>query len=198
MLPVSVRHYLWYGVNAVKRFLFWLVLLGVCASVQAAETDALRQQKFISLDNRVQSIKQEAIDIGKEIAILEEQLLYPPETQFVLYLAADVDETFKLMQVMVKIGEKATVNYMYGAGELEALVNGGVHQLYKGNLTQGKHKLAVIYMGMIDKRMVRKELSYEITKGQGPAVIELQISGKKLTSSGGDRKEPAFGLKEWK
>lgn len=182
----------------MKRILSWLVLLGVCAVAQAAETDALRQQKFISLDNRVQSIKQEAIDIGKEIAILEEQLLFPPETQFVVYLSADVDETFKLMQVLIKVGEVSTANYMYDTAELEALLNGGVHQLYKGNLTQGKYKLSVIYMGMIDKRMVRKELNYEINKGKGPAVFELQISGKKLTASGGDRKEPTFGIKEWK
>lgn len=172
-----------------------LMLCGVTAAYAADNT--VRQQKFISLDNKVQSIKQEAIDIGKEIALLEEQLLFPPNTQFLVYVSADVDETFKLMQIMLKVGDRQAVNYMYDVAEQEALLNGGIHQLYKGNLAQGKHKLEVTYMGMIDKRMVRKQLIYDIVKGKDTASIQLQISGKKLNDAGSQKKEPSYTMKEW-
>lgn len=185
------------GVDVVKKM--WLILvLALCMeAVQAAE-NVTAQQKFMGLDSKVQSIKQDALDVGKEIAILEEQLLYPANTQFVIYLSADVDDSFKLVQALVKVDDRQIANYMYDVAEVDALQNGGIHQLHKGNLTLGKHRLTVSYMGKVGKKMNRYESRYDFEKGKDTATLELKVTGKKLMEPNMAPKEPQFSVKDWK
>lgn len=164
------------------------------AAEEAPEVDS--QEQFQSLDNRIQNLKRSAVELGKEIAILEEELLFPANTQYGLYLSMDTDDSYKLITAIVKLDGKVVNNYMYDISELSALSNGAVHQLHKGNLKTGKHTLHITYMGKIGSRMARLTSEYEFQKSDKPVFIELNISGKKLGQSG-EAKEPEITIKKW-
>ncbi len=173
-----------------------LILALLCGYSWAEEEAVETQEQFKSLDNRIQNLKRSAVDLGKEITILEEELLFPASTQYGLYLSMDTDDTYKLITVIVKLDGEVVNNYMYDVSELDALGNGAVHQLHKGNLKTGKHTLNITYMGKIGSRMARLTSDYEFEKGDKPIYIELNISGKGLGKSGGD-KEPTIKIKQW-
>jgi len=173
--------------------LFALVLILLCSPSWAEQQI---EEQFKSLDNQVQDLKNAAIDLGKEIQMLEEELLFPASTQYGLYLSLDTDETYKLITVIVKLDGKVVNNYMYDISELDALKNGAIHQLHKGNLKTGKHTLNITYMGKVGANVTRITEDYEFTKGDKPIYIQLNVSGKKLGAPGGQKK-PTVNVKQW-
>jgi len=173
-----------------------LALLSTYSWAEEAVQAADGQAQFKSLDNRIQNLKRSAVELGKEITILEEELLFPASTQYGLYLSMETDESYKLITIIVKLDGSVVNNYMYDVSELNALSNGAVHQLHKGNLKTGKHTLNITYMGKIGSRMARLTSEYEFQKDDKPIYIELNISGEKLGQSGGD-KEPNITIKKW-
>jgi len=67
-----------------------------------------------------------------ELFILEEELLYPSNTQVAIFVSMDVGEFFDLESVQVKIDDKNIANYLYTPREVKALHRGGVHRIYQG------------------------------------------------------------------
>ena len=57
----------------------------------------------------------------------------------------DVGTFFALDSVTVKIDNKEVKNYLYTAREADALLKGGVQQIYLGNLKVGKHELVAFF-----------------------------------------------------
>jgi len=47
--------------------------------------------------------------------------------------------------VTIKIDNKQVKNYLYTAREADALLKGGVQQIYLGNLKVGKHELVAFF-----------------------------------------------------
>lgn len=181
--------------NVKYNYLILILILSLASSICWAE-ELNTQEQFKSLDNRIQNLKRSAVELGKEIAILEEELLFPANTQYGLYLSMDTDESYKLITVIVKLDGNVVNNYMYDVSELNALANGAVHQLHKGNLKTGKHTLSITYMGKVGSRMTRLTNTHEFEKGDKPVFIELNLSGKQLGKSG-KAKEPTINVKQW-
>ena len=161
-----------------------------------AEESSESEDQFKSLDNRIQNLKRSALDLGKEIAILEEELLFPANTQYGLYLSMDTDESYKLITAIVKLDGNVVNNYMYDISELDALTSGAIHQLHKGNLKTGSHSLHITLMGKVGSQMVRITKEYQFDKSDKPVYIELNINGRKLGQSG-QPKEPTIEIKKW-
>ncbi len=179
------------------NYLILALFLILFSSYSFATEEALsNQEQFKSLDNRIQNLKRSAVELGKEISILEEELLFPASTQYGLYLSMDTDESYKLITIIVKLDGKVVNNYMYDVSELNALTNGAVHQLHKGNIKTGKHILNITYMGKVGSRMTRLTSEYEFEKKDSTIFIELNINGKRLGKSG-SAKEPTIKIKQW-
>ncbi len=91
-----------------------------------AET-ALRE-KFRGLDEDVQDLKKEVLDLNRDLFLLEEELLFPANSQVAFFISMDVGEYFELDSVDLKIDGKEVANYLYTEREVGALVRGGVHR----------------------------------------------------------------------
>ncbi len=70
----------------------------------------------------IQGLKKDVVDLNKDLFILEEELLFPANTQVAVFLSVDVGDFFALDSVQLKIDQKEVINYLYTPREVEALL----------------------------------------------------------------------------
>ncbi len=147
---------------------------------------------FKNLDQDIQELKKEVLDLNTELFLLEEELLFPANTQVALFVSMDVGDFFNLDSVQIKVNNKEVANYLYTRREVDALIRGGVHQIYLGNLKVGEHELVAIFTGQgPHERDYRRGASLMFEKGIGPKYVQLEISDREL------KQQPEFYVKEW-
>ena len=148
--------------------------------------------EFKTLDQEVQGLKKDVIDLNKDLFVLEEELLFPANTQVALYVSMDVGVFFALDSVTVKIDNKEVKNYLYTAREADALLKGGVQQIYLGNLKVGKHELVAFFTGKgpVD-RAYKRGATINFDKGVGAKYLELKITDRVA------KHQPEFMIKDW-
>ena len=106
-----------------------------------ASADADARGEFRSLDQDVQSLKKEVLDLNRDLFLLEEELLFPANSQVAFFISMDVGEYFALDSVRLTIDGKEVANYLYTEREVDALLRGGVHRVHMANLKTGEHEL---------------------------------------------------------
>jgi hypothetical protein len=145
-----------------------------------------------TLDQEVQGLKKDVIDLNKDLFVLEEELLFPANTQVALYVSMDVGTFFALDSVTVKIDNKEVKNYLYTAREADALLKGGVQQIYLGNLKVGKHELVAFFTGKGPvERDYKRGATITFDKGVGAKYLELKITDHVA------KHQPEFTIKDW-
>jgi hypothetical protein len=144
------------------------------------------------LDQEVQGLKKDVVDLNRDLFVLEEELLFPANTQVAVFLSMDVGDFFSLDSVQLKIDQKEVINYLYTPREVEALLKGGVHRLYLGNLKVGKHELVAFFSGKgPNDRDYKRGASLKFEKGIGAKYLELKINDRQR------RLQPEFEIKDW-
>jgi hypothetical protein len=157
-----------------------------------AANDVEPQAEFRTLDEDTQDLKKQVLDLNRDLFLLEEELLFPSNTQTAVFISMDVGEFFGLDSVELKIDDKDVANYLYTEREAEALLKGGVQRLYIGNLKAGEHELVAVFTGQgPHTRDYRRAASVVFEKGIGPKYIELTISDRET------KQQPEFVVKEW-
>jgi hypothetical protein len=147
---------------------------------------------FKSLDQEVQGLKKEVLDLNRELFVLEEELLFPANTQVAVFVSMDVGEFFALDSVTLKFDNKEVANYLYTEREAQALLKGGVHRVFIGNLKAGEHELVALFTGQgPNARDYRRGATIKVEKGVGAKYIELKISDRAVKA------QPEFIVKEW-
>lgn len=147
---------------------------------------------FKSLDEEVQALKKEVLDLNRELFVLEEELLFPANTQVAVFVSMDVGEFFALDSVTLKLDNKEVANYLYTEREAQALLKGGVHRVFIGNLKAGEHELIALFTGQgPNQRDYRRGASVKLDKGVGAKYVELKISDRAVKA------QPEFIVKEW-
>jgi hypothetical protein len=144
------------------------------------------------LDQQIQGLKKDVVDLNKDLFVLEEELLFPANTQVAVFLSMDVGDFFSLDSVQLKIDQKEVINYLYTPREVDALLKGGVQRLYVGNLKVGPHELVAFFNGKgPSDRAYKRGASLRFEKGVGAKYLELKIDDqqKKL--------QPEFQIKDW-
>ncbi len=145
-----------------------------------------------TLDQEVQSLKKDVVDLNKDLFVLQEELLFPANTQVALYISMDVGTFFALDSVTVKIDNKQVKNYLYTAREADALLKGGVQQIYLGNLKVGKHELVAFFSGKGPvERGYKRGATISFDKGVGAKYLELKITDRV------PKHQPEFMIKDW-
>ncbi|HWW29502.1 MAG TPA: hypothetical protein VNY80_05765 [Steroidobacteraceae bacterium] len=145
-----------------------------------------------TLDQEVQGLKKDVIDLNKDLFVLQEELLFPANTQVALYISMDVGAFFALDSVTVKIDNKEVKNYLYTAREADALLKGGVQQIYLGNLKVGKHELVAFFTGKGPvERGYKRGATISFDKGVGAKYLELKITDRV------PKHQPEFMIKDW-
>lgn len=180
--------------------LFSPILLTLCllfqAPVWAAEGEPSEQpggqSTVTTLDTQIQDLKKEILDLNRDLFLLEEDLLFPANTQFTVFVSMDVGITFDLDSVQLRLGNRVVGNHLYTERELKALKRGGVHRFYTGNLTSGEHELVAFFVGKGPKdRDYKRATTIKVTKGTEPQFVELKISDRQ------SKHQPEFKVKVW-
>lgn len=144
------------------------------------------------LDQQVQDIKQQTLQLNRDLFILEEELLFPDNTQVAVFLSLDVGEFFALDAVKLTIDGTVVGNYLYTQRQLDALRRGGIHRLYMGNIKSGEHEVVAVFTGRGPSgRDYRRGTQLLIEKTAGAKHLELKIT------DAADKRQPEFAVKEW-
>lgn len=145
-----------------------------------------------TLDGRIQDVKSDVIKLNRDLLVLEEELLFPANTQVALFLSMDVGKMFQLDSVQVKLDDKVVANYLYTALEVEALHRGGVQRVYLGNIKTGSHELVAFFTGKgPHDRDYKRGANVKFDKTTDAKYIELRIQD----STG--QLQPEFDVKLW-
>jgi len=158
--------------------------------IAAAATES--SNEFRSLDEDVQDLKKEVLDLNRDLFLLEEELLFPANSQVAFFISMDVGEYFALDSVSLKIDGKEVANYLYTEREVDALLRGGVHRLHMANLKTGDHELIAVFTGQgPHTRDYRRGATIRIDKGIGAKYLELEITDRVK------KQQPEFVIQEW-
>ena len=164
----------------------------IASSMAADADDAASRDQFRQLDLDVQSLKKEVLDLNRDLFLLEEELLFPANSQVAFFISMDVGEYFELDSVSIKIDGKEVANYLYTEREVGALLRGGVHRVHMANLKTGDHELVAIFTGKgPHTRDYRRGATMNFNKGIGAKYLELEITDRVK------KQQPEFVIKEW-
>ena len=145
-----------------------------------------------TIDGRIQDVKADVIKLNRDLLVLEEELLFPANTQVALFVSMDVGVLFQLDSVQIKLDDKVVANYLYTQLEVDALQRGGVQRVYLGNLKTGQHELVAYFTGKgPHERNYRRGANVKFEKTTEAKYIELRIQD----STG--KLQPEFDIKLW-
>ncbi len=163
-----------------------LALLGLLAVVPAFAEDSP------SLGAEIEDIKRQTLELNRDLFILEEELLFPSNTQMAVYLSMDVGTFFALDAVKLSIDGTVVANYLYTERQVDALQRGGIHRLYMGNVRNGSHEVVAVFTGRGPKgRDYRRATQLLVDKTAGAKNLELRITDAEA------RQQPEFSVREW-
>jgi hypothetical protein len=161
-------------------------------SVAQDSSDADSREEFRSIDKDVQTLKKDVLDLNRDLFLLEEELLFPANSQVAFFISMDVGEYFELDSINIKIDGKEVANYLYTERESDALIRGGVHRVHMANLKTGDHELVAIFTGKGPNiRDYRRGATLNFIKGIGAKYVELEVTDRVK------KQQPEFVIKEW-
>jgi hypothetical protein len=132
-----------------------------------------------SLDEQVQEIKSDVLGIAAELSRLEEELLYPSNTQVAVFVSLAEGESLRLDSVQIQIDGELVAHHIYSFKELEALQKGGVQRIYTGNLPTGEHRLEVSVAGKLPSgEDFSGTQSFGFDKDVEPKLVGITLAGQ--------------------
>jgi len=179
-------------ISLVSSTLLVFAAITIAQETAPVDAEAESSDKFRSLDEDVQDLKKEVLDLNRDLFLLEEELLFPANSQVAFFISMDVGEYFELDSINLKIDGKEVANYLYTEREAGALVRGGVHRLHMANLKTGDHELIAVFTGAgPHTRDYRRGATMTFNKGIGAKYMELEITDRVK------KQQPEFVIKEW-
>lgn len=166
------------------------VPLGLLVCLLSLAT-VLRAQPGDTMDD-TEALKQQVLELNRDLLILEEELLYPANSQIAVYLSLDVGEYFALDAVKVKVDDQFVASELYTSKQVDALMRGGIQKLYLGNISSGPYEISAFFTGTGPQgQPYKRAASLTLDKTTAPLVLELRItdSTRKL--------QPVFDIKQW-
>ncbi|WP_166837538.1 AraC family transcriptional regulator [Rheinheimera pleomorphica] len=158
--------------------ILWLSMLANANTVPAAD--------------QLEQLKQQVIELNRELFLLEEELLFPPQTQLAVFVSVDSGQFFQLDSVELLLNHKPINAHLYTTQQWSALKRGAIHPLYKGNIKAGEHQLTAVFVGKgPDNRDYRRAVSYPFTKAEDAVLLELQINDRSSDY------QPDFVVQPW-
>ena len=158
----------------------------------AAPSAAAPAPAAAPLDTRIQQAKADLVQLERDLLVLEEELLFPANTQLAVFLSMDVGRLFQLESVQLRLDDRPIASHLYTPHEVAALHRGAVQRLHLGHLKAGKHVLTAFFTGQgPHERDYRRGATLEFEKSAGARLIELQIRDVQA------KLQPEFQVKVW-
>lgn len=162
------------------------------AALPQAAASAAATSAPAALDSRIQDVKSEVIQLNRDLLVLEEELLFPANTQVAVFVSMDVGKMFELDSVQLKLDDKPVASYLYTPAQVQAFHRGGVQRLYLGNLRNGEHELVAFFTGKgPHERDYKRATTLKFDKGAQARYIELRIRDVSA------KLQPEFDVKLW-
>lgn len=144
-----------------------------------------------SLPTDIQTLKQDVLQLNKELTVLENELLYP-STQSALYVSLEVGSTVRVVDINIALDGRNVGYHFYTEAEFSALTKGGLQRLFNGNLITGKHEFKVVITGYDPKgKSFQRVANYSFVKGGDRKYVELRISDD------ANKSQPEFQFRDW-
>ena len=141
-----------------------------------ANNDTESQQLFRKLDDDVSALKKDALEINRDLLIVEEESFIPPTSQLVVFISLRKKSLphSKDLQVKLEVDNAVVANHKYSAGEINALAQGGMHRLYLGNLPVGQHTVTVGVEGIGGDGSAQRR-AYEFSKAWSRKFVNITV-----------------------
>lgn len=161
--------------NLSKFLIIFITFVSVNFTLLAEDTPT-NTTNSSELANDIERLKDEVIKLNRELFILEEDLLFPASTQVAVFVSVDIGRFFTLDSVELKLNGKNVAGFLYTDRQRIALEQGGIQQLFQGNVKSGEHEITAIFIGVdADKRQVKKAKTYQFEKEDDAIMIELKL-----------------------
>ncbi|WP_341582159.1 AraC family transcriptional regulator [Marinobacter metalliresistant] len=175
--------------NPFHVLLIALILAGA-GPVFAQVSDAGNEDTAVA--ERVEDLKKKVIRLNRDLFILEEDLLFPANTQVAVFLSVDTGKFLKLDAVKLKVDDEIVASHLYTKRQVTALERGGMQRLYVGNLKTGAHQITAFIEGIgPDQRPYKQAASLEFGKGTGTAALEIRVEDRSSNY------QPSVSIVEW-
>ena len=79
----------------IKLIVFFIIALITGSVLAATQSDSSLDDEIKSLDGRVQTLKKEVLEINRDLYVLEEELLFPANTQIAVFVSVDVGDFYR-------------------------------------------------------------------------------------------------------
>ena len=170
------------------------LLLFICVScvcLTGADADGSRA-RFVEMDSEIQAIKEEILDINRDILLLEEMSLYPHGQQLIVLVSVATGSSLKPDTVSLQLDGQLVSQHGYTDSEHAALHQGGVHRLYTGRVENGTHRLLFSVTGERARGdAFHQQRSVIISKQTGRKYMELHLGTRDDTTS------PGLTIRQW-
>ena len=147
--------------------------------------------EFRSLDEKVQSLRKDVLDLSQDLARLQNELLNPASTKLSVFVSLEGQDVLNLESMQLQLDGRPVANYLYTAGEQDAMRRGGVQRLFLGNVTIGPHQLTASFIGKDAKGAEKRgTINNKFEKTMAAKFFELKVSK-------GQANSPQLTVKEW-
>jgi len=155
-----------------------VLLLLSCACVYTfapavAQEPASSTENFQALEAQSRAIKAEVLDLEAELSALEQEIRYPAQNRWTVFVTAEDSDAADLQQIELQVNGRVTASHQYSADEQNALRDGGAHRLYIGSLPVGQHPISIRYVGENGDQIFDGGTAFVATKNGGPQLLEL-------------------------
>jgi hypothetical protein len=170
------------------------VTLAGLAALFMALMFAVVQESFADpLDSEIDRLKADVAALSQTLYELEEEVLYPADTQVAVFLTLKDRDGLELDTIELYLNDTPVASHLYTERERGSLKQGGVQRLYMGNLPHGAHQLrAVITARSANERFVRREVTHDFRKRPGESRIQMTLDARAPDF------EPVVSFQEWK
>lgn len=163
---------------------YLLLIISLWVSAAYAETAKLTQD--------TQAVKQQVLQLNKDLYQLEKELLSPATTEISYYFSLRGVKDFQPLALEVKTEGIATVSHLYTEREVEALRMGAVHPVASNSIGPGLHRVEIIVRGK-DKSGAERHITLndQVEKQTGPLLLEIVVGDNQGAA------EPFVQLDTW-
>lgn len=129
-----------------------------------------------NLASDIEDLKQTLLNLNRDLLILEEELLFPADTQIAVFISLDVGKFFQLDSFKLEIDGKPVASHLYTERQVKALHLGGVQQVYMGNLKSGDHEITAFMQGEgPNGREYKRAATLNVEKTTDPLRLHVRI-----------------------
>lgn len=150
------------------------------------------QESSNALFQEIQSLKSDAIELNAELQLLEQELLFPVNTQVTVFVSLETEELFQLESVRLTMDNQLVQSHLYEDAEVQALIRGGMQRLHISNMGNGPHELTAVFTGIgPNGRDYERAISKTFIKKSGAQYLQLHINDQKA------KNQPEFQIITW-